>query len=98
MMDPGAAPDGEEYIAAALLIAARRFNRKDYQDEAISLINAMAHKEASSEIEPMIDRKHGIVRFSPVTGNDFTDPSYHTSSPSINGLQKQPIAPFGNLF
>lgn len=78
MMDPGAAPDGEEYIAAALLIAASRFNRKDYQDEAISLINAMAHKEPSSEIEPMIDRKYGMVRFSPVIGNDFTDPSYHT--------------------
>ena len=26
MMDPGAAPDSEEYFAAALLIAAKRFN------------------------------------------------------------------------
>ena len=29
MMDPGAAPDSEEYIAAALLIAAKKFNRDD---------------------------------------------------------------------
>lgn len=78
MIDPGAAPDGEEYIAAALLIAAKRFNRNDYQKEAISILNAMAHKTPSSEIETMIDRKQGLVRFSPVTGNDFTDPSYHT--------------------
>ena len=78
MMDPGSAPDGEEYIAAALLIAAQRFGRDDYKEAAVELINMMRHKQANELVGPIIDPKMGIVRFSPVLGNDFTDPSYHT--------------------
>ena len=78
MMDPGSAPDGEEYIAAALLIAAKRFGRDDYKQAAVELINMMRHKQANELVGPIIDPEKGIVRFSPVLGNDFTDPSYHT--------------------
>lgn len=78
MMDPGSAPDGEEYLAMALLIAAERFNRPDLKAEAIQLINLMLHKKNDGEVGPIIDANHKMVRFSPVEGNDFTDPSYHT--------------------
>lgn len=78
MMDPGSAPDGEEYFAMALLIAAERFNRPGLKAEAVELINWMKNKPENEEVGPIIDPTHKLVRFSPVLGNDFTDPSYHT--------------------
>lgn len=78
MMDPGSAPDGEEYFAIALLIAAKRFNRDDYKEDAIRIINDLRFKAQNESVGPIIDPNWGIVRFSPVNGNDFTDPSYHT--------------------
>ena len=78
MMDPGAAPDGEEYFAAALLYAAKKFNCEDYKREAVELINDMVHKPQSGDVYTMMDVNAGLVRFSPMKGNDFTDPSYNT--------------------
>lgn len=77
-MDPGSAPDGEEYFAAALLIAAKRFNREDYRAAGLKLLDDMKNKPANEEVGPIMDPVHGLVRFSPVLGNDFTDPSYQT--------------------
>lgn len=77
-LDAGSAPDGEEYFAMALLLAARNFNRPDLKEEAIGLINWMLHKPDNGEVGSIIDPVRKIVRFSPVKGNDFTDPSYHT--------------------
>ena len=77
-MDPGAAPDGEEYFAMALLIAAEKFNRPYLKDEAIGLINWLRHKPNNGLVGPMIDPERNLVKFSPVLGNDFTDPSYNT--------------------
>ncbi len=78
MMDPGAAPDGEEYFAMALLIAAEKFNRPEFKKEAVDLINWMLHKPDNDEVRSIFDLERKMVRFSPVQGNDFTDPSYHT--------------------
>ena len=78
MMDPGPAPDGEEYFAAALLYAAKQFKCDEYKREAIELINDMAHKPESGEVYTMMDVNAGLVRFSPMKGNDYTDPSYNT--------------------
>lgn len=78
MMDPGAAPDGEEYFAAALIFASIVFDTPHYRKEAEHLLKAMAHKVPEDNIEVMMDAKTGLIRFSPVSGNDFTDPSYHT--------------------
>lgn len=78
MMDPGPAPDGEEYFAAALLYAAKVFNCEKYKQEAIQLINDMAHKPCEGDVHTMMDVDVGLVRFSPMDGNDFTDPSYNT--------------------
>lgn len=78
MMDPGPAPDGEEYFAAALLYAAKIFNCEKYKQDAIQLINDMAHKPCEADVHTMMDVDVGLVRFSPMDGNDFTDPSYNT--------------------
>ena len=77
-MDPGAAPDGEEYFAMALLIAAEKFNRPDLKEEAIGLINWLRNKPNNGIVGPIIDPERNLVKFSPVLGNDFTDPSYNT--------------------
>lgn len=78
MMDPGPAPDGEEYIAAALIFAAKNFNCDTYREEAIQLINDMAHKPCEADVRTMMDINAKLPRFSPMKGNDFTDPSYNT--------------------
>jgi len=78
MMDPGPAPDGEEYFAAALIYGAKVFGCDEYLKEAVKLIHDMAYKPETEEVFTMMDRKAGLVRFSPMKGNDFTDPSYNT--------------------
>lgn len=78
MMDPGPAPDGEEYFAAALIYGAKIFGCDDYRKEAVKLIHDMAFKPETDEVHTMMDRNVGLVRFSPMKGNDFTDPSYNT--------------------
>lgn len=78
MMDPGPAPDGEEYFAAALIYAAKVFDCDEYRKEAVKLIHDMAYKPETEEVKTMMDRKVGLVRFSPMKGNDYTDPSYNT--------------------
>ena len=70
-MDAGAAPDGEEYFAAALLLAARRFGNNAYRDEALKLLHAMAHKKPAGKVRAMFDPENFLVRFSPVESNDF---------------------------
>lgn len=78
MMDSGSAPDGEEYFAAALLYGAKVFGCEEYKREAVKLINDMAYKPQSGDVYTMMDVNAGLVRFSPMKGNDFTDPSYNT--------------------
>ena len=78
MMDPGASPDSEEFFAAALLLAAKNFNRDDLRQDALELINGIKYKPKNELVGPIIDPDNNLVKFSPVLGNDFTDPSYHT--------------------
>ncbi|MCF0223905.1 MAG: glycoside hydrolase [Fibrobacter sp.] len=80
VMDPGSAPDGEEYFAAALLYAAKIFDCDQYREDAVKLICDMAHKPSEGAVHTMMDVDAGLVRFSPMEGNDFTDPSYNTLS------------------
>lgn len=77
-LDSGAAPDGEEYFAAALLVAAKKFSCSEFHDEACELLKQMAHRKVSVKNRALFDPENFLVRFSPVPGNDFTDPSYHT--------------------
>lgn len=77
-IDPGSAPDGEEYFAAALLVAAEKFKKPEYKCEACELLHQMAHRKSSEKLVAMFHPENFLVRFSPVKGNEFTDPSYHT--------------------
>lgn len=77
-LDRGSAPDGEEYFAAALLIAAQKFGMPEYRREACELLGQMAHRQTSEKLVAMFNPENFLVRFSPVRGNEFTDPSYHT--------------------
>ncbi len=78
MMDPGSAPDGEEYFAAALLMAAKKFGDSRYKQDALQIISDMAYKPRCENVHTMFDHQQMLPRFSPNDGNDFTDPSYNT--------------------
>jgi len=77
----GAAPDGEEYFAMALLFAAHRWENGEpkvfhYEKEARDLLHTCIHKGENGEPgRSMWDRERKLIRF--VTEVDFTDPSYH---------------------
>ncbi|MBN1646830.1 MAG: RICIN domain-containing protein [Spirochaetales bacterium] len=63
----GSAPDGEEYLAMSLFLAANRWNNSTYRSEAKLILDAMLANN-------FFDQSRGLVRFIP--GSDFTDPSY----------------------
>ncbi len=76
----GAAPDGEEFFAMALLFAAHRWGNGEgifnYQQEAESLLHTCIHKgESDGNGRAMWDQNNKLIRF--VSDVDFSDPSYH---------------------
>ncbi len=71
----GPAPDGEEYFAAALLLAEKRWKIKEYGDEARALLHAMVHKGENQDGYPMFEPKNTYIKF--VANRQMTDPSYH---------------------
>ena len=77
----GAAPDGEEYFAMALLLAARRWGDGKgifrYSACARELLHTCIHKgeEAGAPGRAMWDPNNKLIRF--VAEVNFTDPSYH---------------------
>ena len=78
----GPAPDGDEYFAAALYLADRRWGSTgavDYKLEADNISAAMLHNTSTSDGRgPIIHATQNMVVFYPqgASGN-FTDPSYH---------------------
>ena len=76
----GAAPDGEEFFAMALLFASHRWGDGEgifnYSKEAKDLLHTMVHKGENGEAgRAMFDPSNYMIRF--VVDVDFTDPSYH---------------------
>ncbi len=75
------APDGDEYFAAALYLADRRWGSDgavNYQQEAEALSQAMLDNVAQEGRFPIIHRDTNMVVFVPLgTSNNFSDPSYH---------------------
>lgn len=78
----GAAPDGEEFFAMALLFASHRWGDGegifDYSRQAKELLHTVVHKGESGdpkEGRAMWDPENHLIRF--ITECDFTDPSYH---------------------
>jgi oligosaccharide reducing-end xylanase len=78
----GPAPDGDEYFAAALYVADRRWGSTgavNYKLEADNISAAMLHNVATSDGRyPIISTSNNMVVFFPQgASNGFTDPSYH---------------------
>lgn len=76
----GAAPDGEEFFAMALLFASHRWGDGEgifnYSKEACDLLHTMLRKGESDRLgRGMFDLQNHLIRF--ITDVDFTDPSYH---------------------
>ena len=78
----GPAPDGDEYFAAALYLAHRRWGSTgavNYKVEADNISAAMIHNTSTTDGRgPIIHASQNMVVFYPqgASGN-FTDPSYH---------------------
>lgn len=70
----GPAPDGEEFFAAALILASRRWGDGEgifnYSNEAVAIMKAMLHNPV-----PMYDYETKYIKF--VAGCNYSDPSYH---------------------
>jgi oligosaccharide reducing-end xylanase len=85
VMDANPAPDGEEWFATALFMAAHRWGNGtgiyDYAAEAQSILDTTLHKEEQVDhgsITNMFDEARHLVLFQPLgEGATFTDPSYH---------------------
>jgi oligosaccharide reducing-end xylanase len=78
----GPAPDGDEYFAAALYLADRRWGSNgavNYEQEADAIASAMLNNAGNAQGRvPVIDGASNMVVFFP-QGNSagFSDPSYH---------------------
>jgi oligosaccharide reducing-end xylanase len=79
IIDTGIAPDGDQWIAAALSFAAGRWGDGHgiyaYGDEARRILHAMWHQSDTGGVD-MYDRKSHLPVFSPPFATNFTDPSY----------------------
>jgi oligosaccharide reducing-end xylanase len=76
----GPAPDGEQYFAAALYLADRRWGSDgvNYRQAADALSSAMLHNPAQDGRTPVFQQDPRLVVFYPRDGGaEFTDPSYH---------------------
>jgi len=81
-LDPGPAPDGEEWFTMALFLAAGRWGNGrgifNYEAEAQALLHTMLHQGAAGgPVTAMFNREARQVVFVPQhEGSTFTDPSY----------------------
>jgi len=76
----GPAPDGEEYFAMALFMAAARWGRGegifDYEAQARDILrHCLRQPELAEGGRAMWDGENHLIRFVPEA--DFSDPSYH---------------------
>lgn len=76
----GPAPDGEEFIAMALMFASKRWGDGEgifnYSKEARALLHEMISKGLNGKPgQAMFDPDNKLIRF--ITNVDFSDPSYH---------------------
>ncbi|MCO5997998.1 glycosyl hydrolase family 8 [Actinoallomurus rhizosphaericola] len=80
ILSTGVAPDGDQWIAAALAFAEGRWGNGDgiydYGTEARQILHAMWHESDNGGVD-MFDRKYYLPLFTPpATFLYFTDPSY----------------------
>jgi oligosaccharide reducing-end xylanase len=86
IIDTGVAPDGDQWIAAALDFASGRWGDRTgtyaYGQQAQQILHAMWHESDHGGVD-MFDRKSFLPTFSPPGAVGFTDPSY-----SLTGFYK----------
>lgn len=79
IIDPGVAPDGDQWIAAALSFAAGRWGDRggiyNYGKEARQILHAMWHESDHGGVN-MFDAASYLPTFSPPGLVSFSDPSY----------------------
>ncbi|QQE77891.1 glycosyl hydrolase family 8 [Alicyclobacillus sp. SO9] len=79
VLDTGVAPDGDQWITAALLFASARFGNGggiyNYKHQARLILHAMWHDSAIGGVN-MFSHKYYLPTFSPPGSVGFTDPSY----------------------
>jgi len=79
VIDAGIAPDGDQWIAAALVFASGRWGGghgiRDYRSEATRILHAMWHQSDDGGVN-MFDAATYLPTFSPPGAVGFTDPSY----------------------
>ena len=80
VIDSGVAPDGDQWIAAALTFAAGRWGNGhgiyDYATEGTRILHAMWHESDTGGVD-MFQRDSHLPLFTPPSASiDFTDPSY----------------------
>ena len=73
----GPAPDGEEYFAMALFLAAERWGtgRFDYAADAREILRHCVHQRELTGGDPMWNPANKLIKFVP--GMEISDPSYH---------------------
>lgn len=75
----GPAPDGEEYFAMDLFLAAARWGDGEgvyeYSRHARSILHTCVHRGEDGEGYPMWNPENHLIKFVPET--EWTDPSYH---------------------
>lgn len=75
----GPAPDGEEFIALALLFASHRWGERaapfNYGEQARALLHTCIHQGENGKGWPMWNPDNKLIKFIPEF--EFSDPSYH---------------------
>ncbi|MDE1548937.1 glycosyl hydrolase family 8 [Jeotgalibaca caeni] len=78
-IDDGPAPDGEEFFAMALFLAAKRWGNGtgiyEYDKMARQILSDCLHKGTELEGDSMWNLENYLIKFVP--GVEFSDPSYH---------------------
>ena len=79
-LSTGDAPDGDQWIAAALVFAGDRWGSgpgiDDYTAQAQGILHAMWHEADYGGVPIFSTASHDLPAFSPPGAVDFTDPSY----------------------
>ncbi|MHA3702678.1 glycosyl hydrolase family 8 [Jatrophihabitans sp. YIM 134969] len=78
-LDQGVAPDGDQWIAAALAFASARWGngtgKLDYKAQSRAILHAMWHQSDTGGVD-MFDRTTYLPTFSPPWAVAYSDPSY----------------------
>lgn len=82
VLDSNSAPDGEEYIATALILAKNRWGNGEgifnYESEVNLILNEMLNKKSYTQVPIFHPDYKQVVFTSDAQSEVFTNPSYHT--------------------